>query len=369
MDPISQAAIGAVAPQAVLKREKIRVAALLGCLAGLAPDLDVLIQSPTDPLLFLEYHRQFTHALTFVPLGAAIVALALHGFARRRLRFRETYLACLLGYATHGLLDACTSYGTLLLWPFSDERVAWNNVSVVDPLFTLPLLSLAILAAVRRRRAFAIAGLVWALGYLAFGAVQHQRAEAAGTRLAAERGHDPVRLSAKTGFGNLLVWKVVYEHEGRFHIDGIRTGWAVTACPGATAVRLDLRRDFPWLDPDSQQALDVERFRWFSSDYLARDPKLPHRIIDVRYSVVPNTVDPLWGIDLDPGAAPNSHVRYFADRRARAEQTDAYWRLLTGEDCPVRVGAPRGGQAGHPAPSVTTALGSAVPAGQEPCCD
>ncbi|MXW51850.1 MAG: metal-dependent hydrolase [Gammaproteobacteria bacterium] len=340
MDPISQGAIGAVAPQVVLKPEKIRVAALLGCLAGMAPDLDVFIQSPTDPLLFLEYHRQFTHALVFIPIGAAIVALALHGFVRRRLQLRETYLACLLGYATHGLLDACTSYGTLLLWPFSDYRVAWNTVSVVDPLFTLPLVSLVILAAVRRRRAFAIAGLVWALGYIAFGAVQHQRAEAAGARLAAERGHEPVRLSAKTGFGNLLVWKVVYEHDGRFHVDGIRTGWAATACPGASAVRLDLGRDFPWLDLDSQQALDVERFRWFSSDYLARDPRLPHRIIDVRYSVVPNTIDPLWGVDLDPGATPSSHIHYFVDRRARAEQTDAYWRLITGEDCPVRLDAP-----------------------------
>lgn len=340
MDPISQGAIGAVAPQAVLKPEKIRVAALLGGLAGMAPDLDVFIQSPTDPLLFLEYHRQFTHALAFVPLGAAIVALALHGFVRRHLQFRETYLACLLGYATHGLLDACTSYGTLLLWPFSDYRVAWNNVSVVDPLFTLPLLSLVILAAVRRRRAFAVAGLVWALGYVAFGAVQHQRAEAAGARLAAERGHEPVRLSAKTGFGNLLVWKVVYEHDGRFYVDGIRTGWAATACPGASAVRLNLRHDFPWLDLGSQQALDVERFRWFSSGYLARDTHMPHRIIDVRYSVVPNTIDPLWGVDLDPGAPPSSHVHYFVDRRARAEQTDAYWRLLTGEDCPVRLDAP-----------------------------
>ena len=343
MDPLSQAAIGAVAPQVVMRREKLRVAAVLGCLAGMAPDLDVLIQSPTDPLLFLEYHRQFTHALAFIPFGAAIVALVLHGFARRRLSFRETYLACLLGYATHGLLDACTSYGTLLLWPFSDQRVAWSNVSVVDPLFTLPLLSLAILAAVRQRRAFAVAGLIWALGYIAFGAVQHQRAEAAGARLAAERGHQPQRLSAKTGFGNLLVWKLVYEHDGRFHVDGIRTGWEATACPGASAARLDLARDFPWLDPSSQQARDVERFRWFSSDYLARDPRLPQRIIDVRYSVVPNTIDPLWGIDLDPKAAPDGHVRHFADRRARSEQMDTYWRMLTGEDCPIALEARRRG--------------------------
>ena len=333
MDPISQGAVGALAPQVALKPEKIRAVALLGCMAGLAPDLDILIQSSTDPLLLLKYHRQFTHALVFIPVGAAIVALLLRPTVRRSLTPGETYLACLLGYATHGLLDACTSYGTQLFWPFSDYRVAWNNVSVVDPLFTLPLLSLVILAAVLRRRAFAVAGLVWALGYLAFGVAQHQRAEAAGAVLAAERGHAPQRLSAKAGFANLLVWKLVYEHDGRLYVDGIRTGLTVSACPGASIPRLDTGRDFPWLDPGSQQARDIERFSWFSDDWVAVDPRIENRIVDMRYSVVPNTIDPMWGIDVDPQAAPAEHVRYVVDRAVRLGQRHRYWRMLTGEDC------------------------------------
>ena len=47
-----------------------------------------------------------------------------------------------MGYATHGLLDSCTSYGTQLFWPFSDVRVAWDTMSIVDPLFTVPYWSL-----------------------------------------------------------------------------------------------------------------------------------------------------------------------------------------------------------------------------------
>lgn len=337
MDPISQGALGAAAPQAVLSREKLPAFALLGCLAGMAPDLDVFISSSTDPLLFLEYHRQFTHALVFIPVGAAIVAVLLHGFVRRTLRFRETYLACLIGYATHGLLDGCTAYGTQLFWPFSDYRVGWNNVSVIDPVFTLPLVCLAILAATRRRRAFAIAGLVWALGYLLLGVVQHQRAETAGAQLAAARGHEPHSLSASPGLGNLLVWRVVYEHDGRYYINAVRTSWAVTACPGASVSLLDLGRDFPWLNPGSQQARDVERFRWFADGYLAVDPRVPDRIIDAGYSFVPNSIDMLWGIDLDPDATPEQHVGYI--QVARRDQISRYWRLLTGEDCPVRLDA------------------------------
>ena len=333
MDPISQGAIGAVVPQAAFSPEKLRAAALLGCLAGMAPDLDVFINSPTDPLLFLEYHRQFTHALVFIPVGAAIATLLLHWTVRRTLTLRESYLACLLGYATHGVLDACTSYGTQLFWPFTDYRVAWNSVAVVDPSFTVPLLVLVIVAAVRRRRAYAVAGLIWALAYLGLGVVQNQRAEAAGERLAASRGHEPQRLTAKASFANLLVWKVVYEYDGRFYVDGVRTGAAVSICPGASVARLDLSRDLPWLDPDTQQARDVERFRWFSDGYLALDPAAPNRVIDMRYSLVPNEIDPLWGIDLDPGAPVDRHVRFVTDRTAGASQRDALMGLLTGATC------------------------------------
>ena len=333
MDPISQGTIAAVMPQVAFPREKMRAAALLGCLAGIAPDLDVFINSPTDPLLFLEYHRQFTHALVFIPVGAAIATLLLHWTVRRTLDLRESYLACLLGYATHGFLDACTSYGTQLFWPFTDYRVAWNNVSVVDPSFTVPLLVLVIVAAVRRRRAYAVAGLVWALSYLALGVVQNQRAEAAGVQLAASRGHDPQRLTAKAGFATLLVWKVVYEHDGRFYVDGIRTGVAVSICPGSSVARLELSRDLPWLDRDTQQARDVERFRWFSDGYVALDPVVPNRVIDMRYSLVPNEVDPLWGIDLDPEATSDRHVRFVTDRATGPAQRDALWGLLTGATC------------------------------------
>ena len=333
MDPISQGAIGAVVPQMFAAPRKLRTFALLGCVAGMAPDLDVFISSQTDTLLFLQYHRQFTHALVFIPFGAAIATLLLHGLARRALTVRESYLACLLGYATHGVLDACTSYGTQLFWPFSDYRVAWNNISVVDPLFTLPTLALAVAAAVARRRWLALAGVGWAVLYLAAGVVQNQRAEAAGAALAERRGHEPKRLTAKAGFANLLVWKVVYEHDGRYYVDAMRVGADVAICPGTSVATLDVERDLSWLALDSQQARDVERFRWFSDGYVAMDPAVPNRIIDIRYSVVPNQIAALWGIDLNPSAAVDEFARFTADRAARAEQGEAYIALLTGVAC------------------------------------
>ena len=332
MDPISQGVLGASLPQAVNRAERATVAGLFGCLGGMAPDLDVLIRSGSDPLLFLEYHRQFTHSLIFIPIGGVICGLVLYWLLGRRwqLSVKESCLYTTLGYATHALLDACTTFGTQLLWPFSDARVAWNSVSVIDPLFTLPILVLVVTAGLRKRPLYARLALVWALVYLSIGLLQHDRAVAAGLELAARRGHQPAHLEAKPSFANLLVWKTVYANGQSFYIDAVRVGRAVKHYPGAHIKKLDVSADFPWLQPGSQQAIDIERFRWFSNGYLALDPKHSNRVIDVRYSMIPNEVNALWSIELNSSAPPGSHVQYLTHRDTSAQRNRVIRDMLFG---------------------------------------
>lgn len=333
MDPISQGTLGAAIPASAWTPKKYRVAVLLGCLAGLAPDLDIFIQSDTDPLLFLEYHRQFTHALLFVPVGALVVAGATFLLTRRWLRFRESYLACFLGYASHGLLDACTSYGTQMFWPFSDYRVSWDVISIIDPLFTIPLLICIVIGVVKRNRVVAWFGLGWCVLYLGFGALQQDRAIHEGRQIAEEQGHTTELLTAKPTFANLIAWKVIYLHEGTFFIHAIRTGIDVQRCGSATATQVNTAVHYPWLNPASQQARDLERFSWFSQDYLALDPNVSDGIIDMRYTLAPNRVDGLWGIILDPNADDRQHARYVETREATAEQSQALLDVVTGKSC------------------------------------
>src|SRR5687768_7761326 len=132
MDLLTHGLVGAALAQSGAPREEARVAAGIGFLAGMLADADALITSASDPLLVLEYHRHFTHSLTFIPVGAAIAAAVLWPFMRSRLGFARLYVYALLGYALAGALDACTSYGTHLLWPFSDARQALSIIAVVD---------------------------------------------------------------------------------------------------------------------------------------------------------------------------------------------------------------------------------------------
>ena len=330
MDPLSQATLGAAAAQSLIKKSDLARIALIGALAGMAPDLDVLIQSSTDPLLQLEYHRQFTHSLIFIPVGALLCAIAFWPFMRRHMSFKAIWLTALAGYATHALLDACTTYGTLLLWPFSDARIAWNTISVIDPVFTLPLLGFVIAAGVKKSQFIGRLGMAWVALYLSIGVIQEERAITAGEALAADRGHAPAVVSAKPSFGNLLLWKTVYEYDDHFWVDAVRAGGDVTIIEGDYVARLNLQSSFPWLDTDSQQARDVERFRWFSNDYLAIDSDDPFLIVDMRYSHLPNEIKGLWGIRLDPDASADEHVTWIARRSADSEQFEQLWAMLKG---------------------------------------
>ncbi|MEZ8256737.1 metal-dependent hydrolase [Vibrio cyclitrophicus] len=333
MDPLTQGVLGASLSQSASRKQNLVVAGVLGLLSGLAPDLDALIKSQSDPLLALEFHRQFTHSLFFIPIGSLICALALHHLIakRRGLSFKQSWLFCALGYGTHALLDACTTYGTQLLWPLTNARFAWNTISIIDPVYTLPILILLVFATLKRAPWIACVAFAWALVYPTLGMIQRDRAEAIGWQLAEERQHTPIRLEAKPSFANILVWKVVYETEAHYHVDAVRVGTSVITYPGESIAKLNVGRDLPWLDLDSQQAKDIERFRWFSNGYIAQDPADELRIIDVRYSIVPNQMKALWSIKLSKTVDVNTHVKYETHRDNTPESRQIFFGMLTGD--------------------------------------
>lgn len=326
MDLLTQGLAGSVLAQSggdagADGRAGLRRLALLGFAAGLLPDLDVLIQASDDPLLQLEYHRQFTHSLAFAPFAALLLSAlvtALPARWRGALRWRQVYPAALLALLSGGLLDACTSYGTQLLWPFSDQRVAWHVVAVIDPLFTLTLAIGALLAWRRGRALFARAALLVALGYLGLAAWQQQRATALALALAAERGHAGVieRHIVKPTLGNIVLWRSVYRAGGRYYADAVRVGLRGRVFPGASLPALEPARDLPETarQPASRLARDIARFARLSDGFLVRDPRHPDVVGDIRYALLPDGVAPLWGIAID-AAQPQRPVelRFFRD--------------------------------------------------------
>lgn len=85
--------------------------------------------------------------------------------------YLEWYLMFFWAFFTHLLLDSFTAYGTQVFWPFSNWRVAFNNIAVADPLYTLPFLILLVVASAfyrkeRRRALFNFAGIAISSFYM-----------------------------------------------------------------------------------------------------------------------------------------------------------------------------------------------------------
>ena len=332
MDPLSQGTVGAAFAQSVANKNNIFKIGFIGFLAGMTPDLDVLIQSSTDPILSLEYHRQFTHSLFFIPFGSLIFTILIFPLFKSSLSLKTVYFASFLGYATHGLLDACTSYGTQLFWPFSNERISWNNISIVDPLFTIPILIFLVMAIKTKKKKFSFFGIGWIIFYLTLGYVQYERALSAAIELATLRGHNADRMTLKPSFGNLILWKSIYKHKETFYVDAIRTVQSSTWCLGETIRVFDYKSHLPDLDKESQQKKDIERFRWFSQDYLGYD-KEKNIVTDVRYSMIPNQIAPMWGLTIDEQRGINDHATWWTSRNLDQNQIDLFINMLKGKKC------------------------------------
>ncbi len=331
MDPLTHALTGAAAAQSLADREKHRPAAVTAFLAALLPDVEAFIHHPSDPLFNIEIHRQFTHAFVFIPAGALITATLLWWFMRKHLSFRELFLFSLIGYATHGLLDAFTSYGTELLWPFSDIRFAWNLIPIVDPLLTGMMAVLAGAAFYYRNRLFGWLFFAWLALYVLTGFVQHERSVSAIEELAGQRGHSIERLVVKPTIGNLVLWRSTYISRDTVYVDAIRSGIfsPKRIYQGDSAPLIRPERDFAnWKETTLYN--DLLRFQRFSDGYLTRHPEKENIIGDARYSMIPNDLTPLWGIRADT-SQPNRHVPFLNFRSANKDVREAVWGQLTGQ--------------------------------------
>ena len=141
MDSLTQAALGAAIGEAILGKKIGNKGAVLGAVVATIPDLDVAFYLFYDKFEMLSIHRGFSHSILFSILGALLLAYFLQKIKwTKDISFQRLLIFAWLALFTHMLLDTFTAYGTQLYLPFSNERVGFDSVNVVDPVYTIPLL-------------------------------------------------------------------------------------------------------------------------------------------------------------------------------------------------------------------------------------
>ena len=147
MDSLTQIVLGAAVGEAVLGKKIGNKAILWGAIAGTIPDLDTIVGNFLDPITAIEIHRGISHSILFSVVMAPLFGWLVWNIYKKKneATWKDWSLLFFWGLFTHPLLDAHTTWGTQLFWPF-DLRIAYQNIFVVDPLYTLPFLVFVILA-------------------------------------------------------------------------------------------------------------------------------------------------------------------------------------------------------------------------------
>ncbi len=284
MDSLSQIVLGAAVGEVVAGKKLGNRALLWGAVGGTIPDLDVLFEKFMSVETQLAVHRGFSHSIVFsiiaawllswivikvyqsayhryiafgawffLPAGVVyfvnrifkgdsssymimgisvvLVGLFIWWLIKRYFKsqnevpetsFGLWYALFFWSLFTHPLLDSFTTYGTQLFLPFSDYRVAFNAVSVADPIYTIPfLLCVVILSYYHRhgdiRRKLAWAGIGLSSAYLLFCVWNKSQVSKLIEADMKSKGIDYVRYMSSPTILNNILWNCVVEVDGGYY--------------------------------------------------------------------------------------------------------------------------------------------------------
>lgn len=174
MDSLSQIVLGAITFALVKDKEIGKKSLVFGAVLGTIPDLDVLLNPFFDSIQQLAIHRAFSHSIFFSILLSLLAGKLLSK------KYKSSYIswvwACFLALFTHPLLDLCTTYGTRIFYPLSKSFYSFDNVFVIDPLYTIWLLIATITLGIMKksnpnRQKIIRYSLLLSTGYLVLGLI------------------------------------------------------------------------------------------------------------------------------------------------------------------------------------------------------
>lgn len=316
MDSLTQIVLGASVAAAIVPAAHRRAALAAGAALGTLPDLDgiPIALMTDDPVLRMTLHRGLTHSLLVLPLIAAAIWWMFRRFGKGRVAAAPArwFWAIALALVTHPLLDAFTVYGTQLWWPLSPPPAMWSSLFIIDPLYTVWLLTgvlVALFAGPRLigKRAI-VFGLALSTAYIGWSLLAKSLVEQEAERSLAALGlADAPRFSVPMP-ANTVLWRVVAMTEDGY-VEGFRSLLADWGPMRFTAYPSDTRA----LQANAGMPA-VQRLRWFNHGFMGA------AVVDDRLQLS----------DLRMGSEPDYFFRFTV-----AERGAGGWRPLPPVQAPM----------------------------------
>ena len=230
MDSLTQIVLGAACGEAVLGKKIGNRALLFGAIGGTVPDLDVFVGKWifSNEIQAMAFHRGFMHSILFavfagVGLGYAVFWMYNRGSRLGTTTPKDWIKLFFISIFTHPILDCFTGYGTQLFAPFSNYRVAFDNIAVADPFYTLPfLVSLIILMCFKRtsttRRTFLKIGLGISSIYMVFTLINKYYINSVFKSDLVQKRIKYNRFKSQPTILNNILWYGVAESDTAYHV-------------------------------------------------------------------------------------------------------------------------------------------------------
>jgi inner membrane protein len=294
MDSLTQIVLGAACGEAILGKKIGNKALLFGAIAGTIPDLDVFIGRflYSNEIQAMAFHRGFMHSILFAILGCFIFGWCTHKLYNTDKRKDTTTLKnwiWLFFWAlfTHPLLDCFTPYGTQLFAPFSDYRVAFNTISVVDPLYTLPFLFCMIIVMFFNRnnikRALWLkAGIYISSAYMVFTIINKFYIDSVFKESFKKAGITYTRFSAQPTIFNNILWYGVAETENHYYL----TFYSLFDISATADKIITVDKNHHLIDMKDER---LKTLTWFSNEYYnitQKEKAGTYRYVDLRYPML-----------------------------------------------------------------------------------
>lgn len=300
MDSLTQIVLGAACGEAILGKKIGNKALLFGALGGTIPDLDVIIGSwlygnEIDAMLF---HRGFMHSILFSVIAAFLLGWLFYKIYNSGKRFNTTTQKdwinlCFWSLFTHPILDCFTPYGTQLFAPFSNYRVALNNIAVVDPLYTLPFLICMIVLMFYKRATFKRRiWLKWGIGisslYMLFTLCNKLYIDSVFKKSLRDSEINDMRFSTQPAIFNNILWYGIVETETSYFVSDY-------SLLDTNNRFLNFREIPKQRDLKPSEFKDINDLAWFSNQYYSvyKLNENEYQYNDLRYPLLdldnPNT--------------------------------------------------------------------------------
>ncbi len=224
MDTLTQIVLGGAIGYAVAGNKSPRKSVLYGAAIATLPDLDVLIKH-SDDLAAMTLHRSWTHSWIVHSLLAPLLALVMARIDKS-FNYWRWCLLIWLALTTHSGLDAFTTYGTQLFWPFMPPPISGSSIFIIDPSYTLPLLMgfFAILfwPTSKHSRRIMYASLAFSCSYLLWGVVVQNQISLQAKNQLQQQAINPEKMHVIAAPFNSFLWRILVI-DGDAYYEGFRS--------------------------------------------------------------------------------------------------------------------------------------------------